>query len=453
MISAKKILFCMLLLVLPAGSMFLLSGMPPRDTERGATSEPGDTVFRNSRVLEAVAADFSLASGLERAVEWRPKALTPAPRGYEAVFVEHYGRHGSRYAYSDKTYSTVYEMLKEGAATGNLTPFGASLWARVEPFWEKVRYQVGDLTPLGWEQHRRIASIMAGDYPTAFGKGSKVFACSSPSARAMVSMTSFCTSLSREAPKTEIYAHQGLTDINAVRPNVGKNPFVYTGPACVFPYEESLPDFFYRKCPFWRDVLGRIFKDTDSAVQGRQVHDVFFFLNLFVAGMQNLPDDVRINVDGIFTPKEYALIWEADNYIRLWEYLKYRTPCSSIVDDFIAKADRRLSCGERGADLRFGHDHVLIAVLMVMDIDGFGYLPESPDEVAFWFQSYRSPKAANIQLVFYTPKKGRSGDTLVKVLLNGDEARLGTLAAKEGPYYRWEDAKEWLRHRVSLFTD
>ena len=107
MISAKKILFCMLLLVLPAGSMFLLSGMPPRDTERGATSEPGDTVFRNSSVLEAVAADFSLASGLERAVEWRPKVLTPAPRGYEAVFVEHYGRHGSRYAYSEKAYSTV----------------------------------------------------------------------------------------------------------------------------------------------------------------------------------------------------------------------------------------------------------------------------------------------------------------------------------------------------------
>ena len=32
----------------------------------------------------------------------------------------------------------------------------------------------------------------------------------------------------------------------------------------------------------------------------------------------------------------------------------------------------------------------------------------------------------------------------MKVLLNGEEARFGKLPAYSGPYYRWEDLREYL---------
>jgi exopolysaccharide biosynthesis protein len=58
--------------------------------------------------------------------------------------------------------------------------------------------------------------------------------------------------------------------------------------------------------------------------------------------------------------------------------------------------------------------------------------------------------AANIQFIFFNPRKGKTGDTLVKVLLNGEEAHLGDL---EGfLYYRWDDVKAYLKARTDQFV-
>lgn len=241
-----------------------------------------------------------------------------------------------------------------------------------------------------------------------------------------------------------------MMDVQATRPNQGANPFKYQGPKEVFPYPESSEQFFFRHFPNYKDVLARFFKNPDKALGLRNPYNVFFHLYMFVAGMNSLPQDVRIDVSDFFTVEEYATLWETDNYERFREYHAYRTPCSSIVDDMVAKASEALSAGQRGAHLRYGHDHVVMALEMIMDLDGFDRAPENPDDLVYWFQTFRSPMAANIQFVFFNPKKGKRGDTLVKVLLNGEEARLGDL---EGfPYYRWDDVRAYLKERTDRFV-
>ena len=401
-------------------------------------------------VREEVRADWNKSSGLDCLLDLSPKALTPVPKGYEAVYISHYGRHGSRYAYTGDAYSILLNMLAEGREQGNLTERGERLLNDLEPFWDYVRYRVGDLTEIGWNQHQEIARTMVKNYPTVFGKGSSVDACSSPSVRAIMSMSSCCAALSRLAPKTSVYEHQGMMDVLATRPNQGANPFKYEGPAEVFPYPETSEQFFLRHFPNYKDVLARFFKNPDKALGRRNPYNVFFHLYMFVAGMNSLPPDVRIDVKDFFTVEEFATLWETDNYERFREYHAYRTPCSSIVDDMVEKASQRLAAGSRGADLRYGHDHVVMALELIMDLDGFDRAPADPDDLVYWFQTFRSPMAANIQFVFFNPKKGRSGDTLVKVLLNGEEARLGDL---EGfPYYRWDDVKAYLKARTDQFV-
>ena len=401
-------------------------------------------------VREEVRADWNKSSGLDCLLDLSPKALTPVPKGYEAVYISHYGRHGSRYAYTGDAYSILLNMLAEGREQGNLTERGERLLNDLEPFWDYVRYRVGDLTEIGWNQHQEIARTMVKNYPTVFGKGSSVDACSSPSVRAIMSMSSCCAALSRLAPKTSVYEHQGMMDVQATRPNQGANPFKYEGPAEVFPYPETSEQFFLRHFPNYKDVLARFFKNPDKALGQRNPYNVFFHLYMFVAGMNSLPQDVRIDVKDFFTVEEFATLWETDNYERFREYHAYRTPCSSIVDDMVEKATQRLAAGSRGADLRYGHDHVVMALELIMDLDGFDRAPADPDDLVYWFQTFRSPMAANIQFVFFNPKKGRSGDTLVKVLLNGEEARLGDL---EGfPYYRWDDVKAYLKARTDQFV-
>ena len=396
--------------------------------------------------------DWTKAAGLDLAYDMTPKALTPAPAGYKAVYISHYGRHGSRYAYTSKSYTVPLEMLRDGAAKDNLTPRGVKLLEDLETFWDKCRYKVGDLTPLGWEQHEWIARTMVKSFPSVFRNGSRIDACSSPSVRSILSMAAECATFPRVAPKTEVYAHQSMLDVQATRPNEGKNPFCYKGPELKFPYHESSEQFFYRHFPQYKDVLARMFKDPSASLKGRDAYDVFFYFYMFVAGMNSLPQEERIDMTGLLTPEEYAILWETDNYERFREYYPYQTPCSSIVDDMIAKADARIASGSTGADLRFGHDHVLMTLLMIMDIDHFGTVPESPDDIALYFRSYLSPMATNIQMVFYVPKCGRAGDPLVKVLLNGEETRFGDLPTHVEPYYKWSQLRSYLKSRTALFV-
>ena len=402
-------------------------------------------------VREEVLADWNKASGLDCVYDMTAKPATPAPKGYEAVYIGHYGRHGSRYAYTSKAYTVILEMLSQGQKEGNLTPRGEKLLADLQPFWDNARYRVGDLTPLGWQQHQYIAQTMVKSFPTVFGKGSRVDACSSPSVRSIISMSSCCAAISRLSPQTQVYEHQGVLDMQATRPNDKNNPYRYAGPASanVFPYAESPENFFLRKLPGYKDVLGRLFKNPDSALARFNPWRAFFYMYLFVGGMNSLPEAEKVDVSGIFTPAEFAAMWEICNYDALREYIKYRTPNSSIVDDIIAKADARLAAGERGADLRYGHDHVLMSLLLLLDIEGFGKIPSNNDDLVLWFQNFRSPKAANMQFVFYRPKK--SVDVLVKLLLNGEEARIGDLDGF--PYYKWADVRTYFRERVKMVAN
>ena len=397
-------------------------------------------------------ADWSKAAGLDLPYDMSLKPMSPAPNGYKAVYISHYGRHGSRYAYTSKAYRVPMEMLKEARKHDNLTERGFKLLNDLERFWETGKYKVGDLTPLGWQQHEWIAKTMVQSFPDAFRDGSVIDACSSGSVRSILSMASECTTFGREAPKSSVYAHQGVLDIQATRPNEGENPFLYKGPELKFPYSESSEEFFYRHFPQYKKVLGRLFKDPSDCLKRRDAYTVFFYYYMLIAGMNSLPEEERIDVNGLLTPAEFAILWETDNYERFREYYPYQTSCSSIVDDMITKADRRLSSGSTGADLRFGHDHVLMTLLMIMDIDHFGTVPENPDELADYFRSYKSPMATNIQLVFYTTSGKSAAGPLVKVLLNGEETRFGDLPTYVGPYYKWSRLKDYLNSRTALFV-
>ena len=51
--------------------------------------------------------------------------------------------------------------------------------------------------------------------------------------------------------------------------------------------------------------------------------------------------------------------------------------------------------------------------------------------------------------VFY---RNAEGTVLVKLLFNGCEAKLGKLASDCWPYYRWDDARAYLKDKVREFS-
>ncbi len=422
---------------------------------------------------EVVLGDPFKSSGLDNIYDFDAQICTAAPKGYEAFYISHYGRHGSRYPYTATVATALLDLLHEAEGKENLSEYGSGLMARVELFMEKAGNHIGELTDLGRQQQYRLAGEMAERYPQAFRKGAVVTAQASSSSRSILSMASFCTALARKCPSIRIDQFQGFAETQATAPNMGRNPLRIKGPGLGNPYRESPAEFMQRRFPeFTETVLGKMFRDPYAALGDRDVQYLMDHIYMLIGGMNSLPDGVRMDFSDIATPETLARMWELDNYQRFCEYIVYTASCCSVFKDIIERADARLALLDsaagklegraegraEGADLRFGHDHVLMSLLMIADIDSFGELPENPDELGHVFQTFRSPMAANLHFVFYRPKNGR-GPILTGLSLNGQPARLSALdkelgiSPDESAFYRWDDVKAWFKKRFSQLCD
>ena len=422
---------------------------------------------------EVVLGDPFKSSGLDNIYDFDAQICTAAPKGYEAFYISHYGRHGSRYPYTATVATALLDMLHEAGEKENLSEYGNGLMTRLELFMEKAGNHIGELTDLGRQQQYRLAGEMAERYPQAFRKGAVVTAQASSSPRSILSMASFCTALARKYPSIRIDQFQGFAETQATAPNMGRNPLRIKGPGLGNPYRESPAEFMQRRFPeFTETVLGKMFRDPYAALGDRDVQYLMDHIYMLIGGMNSLPDGVRMDFSDIATPETLARMWELDNYQRFCEYIVYTASCCSVFKDIIERADARLALLDsaagklegraegraEGADLRFGHDHVLMSLLMIADIDSFGELPENPDELGHVFQTFRSPMAANLHFVFYRPKNGR-GPILTGLSLNGQPARLSALdkelglSPDESGFYRWDDVKAWFEKRFSQLCD
>ncbi|MDE5956325.1 MAG: hypothetical protein K2G80_07515, partial [Bacteroidales bacterium] len=59
----------------------------------------------------------------------------------------------------------------------------------------------------------------------------------------------------------------------------------------------------------------------------------------------------------------------------------------------------------------------------------------------YWDSSRMIPMASNIQMVFYSNRKG---DVIVKLLYNENEVLVPALKAVQGPYYSWNDLRSYM---------
>jgi hypothetical protein len=83
-----------------------------------------------------------------------------------------------------------------------------------------------------------------------------------------------------------------------------------------------------------------------------------------------------------------------------------------------------------------------------MELGGMGCSIDNLDELDKYFRSYMViPTGCNIQLIFYRPKKAKSGDILVKALLNENEVTM-PVETDMFPYYKWADVKKYYEEKL-----
>ena len=392
--------------------------------------------------------------------EFNPIRDTPAPKGYKAFYISHYGRHGSRYEQNSTFARRAQQAFAYLDSLHLLTQTGKELWDKVESVVEAHKGMEGSLSPRGAQEHRTLAARMSERFPDIFKnkKREQVQCFSSTSFRCIVSMNNFTYSLKEKRP------HLQMSFTSAERFMAYINPSLYIPrpgdpprppfPAGGFPRpRQEQPRGFH---PFpgepgydFTRFLTPLFTDLGAALKAMGNPEPFVRAIFTTGGLCQLIDFLGVEIlRTYFTPEEIAYLWADgnDSIYRMWggsaengDVIRYAI--CPLLKDFIEKADVALEDNSHmAADLRFGHDTSILPLFALLGVDDpqGRIMPYKEAHKMGWYAFFQVPMATNIQMVFY---RGKKGDVLTKILYNEKEILLPGIQPVSGPYYSWPELK------------
>ncbi len=380
--------------------------------------------------------------------------LTPAPKGYTPFFINHYGRHGSRWLIDPKDYSIPVEQLSKGEINGKLTQRGKEVLAACRNMLEASRQRLGELSDIGAEQHQGIARRMVENFPEVWQGDAHVDARSTVVIRCILSMLNETDMLKSLNPRLRITTdasehdmyYMNYRDTVAIAAQRAARPAVNEFKDKLFPPKEL--DKRLGK------ITSRLF--TDKKFVRDSIDSFTLVMRLFdvVSNMQSHHDFENIDLyTGVFTADDATLIWTYNN--ARWYVYSGNTPLTNhtgplahrhLLLNFVEAADIAIASGTNSATLRFGHESVVLPTVCLMGLNGMDYETTQLETLAEHWRSYEVfPMAANIQMVYY--RKPGSDDILVKILLNEHEATL-PIDTDIAPYYHWTDVRKHFLNRI-----
>ena len=390
-------------------------------------------------VVEKVKADVRKAYGMEgphRLDEFG--TLSKAPSGYKPFYISHYGRHGSRYAWNDDTYTLIRDVFKKAEEKDVLTPYGKEFARKYMEFWEVPYINTGDLVPLGFDQHLAIGTFVYEQFPQVFKGRKKVDALSSTGQRCIVSMGAFNTGLMSGNPKLQIRMQSDHMGMGIIAPPSAPRSIrkKFKGQDDE-PKIESVSSFFQRTVNY-DGILKKLFTDYSFLEEMENGEDFMNELWELLSGYHNYVKEPLF--DDLIPQDEIVKVWEAANYYSFYSDITARYGMIPLLKDIIEKAEASFNDPNRAAHLRFGHDYILEGLVTLLKVNNMAVIPDTPEEAKYWFQNYNIPMAGTILFVFY---KNKQNDILFKVVLNENDATLPNLKPVQGNFYRWSDFRAY----------
>lgn len=393
---------------------------------------------------DQIASDPWKAGGIYYTYHPASQSVTPPPRGFKPFYISHYGRHGSRWATSEKHYLRPLQALRTAAGDGVLTPLGQRLLADMERIYEHAHNHAGDLSPRGREEHAAIARRMYDNYPEVFRGKCEVECHSTLVTRCILSMVSFTDGLHQRNPGIVFRRDATAADSHYVFSVEGMNALRQYTTEAAENYRHSITD------P--DELFGRLF--TEPGYADRRIENKYkVYDNLFCVATIMQCVDLDVDIMYAFSEEEIYNMWRGYNIHR---YLTYGpsaewgdriiADAKPLLRDIIDRADKAIA-GDLGyaATLRFGHDINVIPLAALLELEGADFRSDDYDAVCEnWIDFRVSPMATNIQFVFF--RNGR-GDVLVKVLFSEKECRL-PIDTDTYPFYRWEDFKAYYEPKL-----
>ena len=389
-----------------------------------------------------------------------------APKGFEPVFMTAYLRHGSRFE-SDQAYATqTYDYFNKADEAGILTPLGKRVKEFMEWNYNHHDKRVGDLTDVGFNQHKGIAKRYLKRFPALFKGESKIMSVSSTSLRATMSMVGFNEGLKEE--NTSLKNRMEASEVTGpeMRPQKPEHNPAYPAEEAKA-YKSFMAKEVYSKLLEWgsRQDLSHahnaLFTDPAKffSMFDRSGFKIMTDIYKRMAFAQNFGKNDRSLIDEVFTADERYTIYKHENCCWYYRCASAAHPILAnnmaqsrvLVDYLVNRADEALAGkSENSAHFCFGHDLNIIPLMNIFGLEKlplyFGEGKENIDYIAENWRGYKiTPKAANIFFIFYRNSEGK---ILVRAQINERDVEL-PIESDTPYYYEWDKVKELAYSRLA----
>ena len=406
-----------------------------------------------------------MTSGSKTAYQY-VKQPTAVPAGYQAFYIDHIGRHGSRYLSKSKYEDIAYSVLTLAEKNNQLTDMGKSLLKQIIRINALNRNHYGELTDLGRKDISLISQRMLNNYPTVF-KGQKIEVISSTSPRAKETAEIFVKPFKANYP-----------DIHIFQPPENKQTLLRF-------FEYSPAYDAYKKSKNIKAALKLLERATKTADMSQDVARLIFTADFihqlnngvalsekssiktadFVIAIYQLYQELlsfppetlagnHLDFSDYFTQDQ--LVWfntvvTAKNFLQIGPafdakgiQVKIAAP---LLLDMLKTADKAITDKNVDANLRFAHAETVSPLATLLELEGAYTAVNSVEDYPSVWQAERIiPMGANIQWIFYQSNQSNQ-PILIKVMLNEREVHL-PLPTNNFPYYQWDEVKQYYKNKL-----
>lgn len=378
--------------------------------------------------------------------------VSQAPKGYENFHIEHYGRHGSRWLIGTYRHDGAINYLQRGdTLAGGLTPRGKEVLAEVKEYLADLQGREGDLSPKGAQQHRDIGRRMAKNFPGIFRKGAYVNAHSTMVQRCIISMSNSLLGLLSVQPQMNVELNASESETFYMK-NVTDKPAIKAEKDAMTLYFED----YRQKNGTDGKFLAKLFNDPEAAARVMDEDELAGWLYDIAANSVSTGE--QSDIANLFSPEETDRLWRLQN--AKWFLRSGKTPMTGglvplrqrfLLRNMIESADTAMTSTNASANLRYGHEVIVIPLVTLMELNDYGKEYASLDNIEENWRSYEIfPMACNVQMVFARPVKKKNytaDDVIVKVLLNERPVKL-PVPFVNGDYVSWPALRNYYLEKI-----
>jgi hypothetical protein len=407
-------------------------------------------------VVKELQADVNRAAGMFYAlpIGKMPKD-TPPPAGKKPFYINHYGCPGSYYLDKKEYYDETFATLTKADSLGKLTKLGKDVLRRIQLLYQDAHNREGELTQVGARQSRDMVKQLIERYPDMFTTDGYYSVRSIVENRSIMTMQEGLLQLSAMRQPIVIRSKASMQELKFMDP---------TDDLLTSQRLDSVTRIHYNRFVSLNSsdnrLMQSLFNDPYYVVSNIDAAKLSLQLFILAGNVQHANIDKKITLWNIFTPEEIHQHWRKQN---AWHYINYGG-CTlnggyqaylqrTVLRNMIHMGDSVVKRVNPLMHLRYTREHVIMSLACIMELDNCGLHTDNLDSLeAYGWANYRiAPLGGSIAMIHYRTNPSDT-DVLVKVLLNGQEARL-PIKSDCAPYYHWNDVKRYYLRKLYRYEN